>query len=399
VYALLPATLPFSPVLTSAPNDWSISISFSGGGLGSRSTATSLAIDASGDVWITNNRYSSVTEFNSLGAALSPAGTTTGGFQGGGLSSPEAIAIDPLGDPWIVNGNGSLAELTPLGVAVSLSTGYTGGGLTSQKDGLAIDGKGNVWTVSGSPQGSVSWFAGANATINGVATPAGIPLSPSSGYTQGVGTPTGAIAVDTYGTVWVLNAANDSAAELSSSTGSFIQSDFGYGQTIPVPINSALSQGVGNGIAIDNAGDVFVSTGNPPELLSELFAGGSSSNDGGLGAAYSSTQSQYSSFLSIDGAGHLWILSTTSNTCLSGGLSMASVLQLNSSGNPQNTNNLGCGYIGTGIGSSNSAIGVDGSGDVWVLASGSVTELIGVAAPVVTPLSLGVQNKTLGKKP
>jgi hypothetical protein len=58
------------------------------------------------------------------------------------------------------------------------------------------------------------------------------------------------------------------------------------------------------------------------------------------------------------------------------------------------------GFVG---GSMNSPFGiaVDGSGDVWITSSASnaVTEFIGVAAPVVTPLSVGVKNNTLGKRP
>jgi hypothetical protein len=45
-------------------------------------------------------------------------------------------------------------------------------------------------------------------------------------------------------------------------------------------------------------------------------------------------------------------------------------------------------------------VAIDGSGNVWVLLAGnSVTEYIGVATPVVTPLSLGVKNKKLAAKP
>jgi hypothetical protein len=399
IYALLPANRPYLPVLATAPNDWSISLSFSGGGLGSQSFAIGFAIDALGDIWTANNGYNSVTELNSLGAALSPPGTATGGFQDPSLNTPDAIAIDPLGNAWIVNDVGSLTELSPYGIGLSGSAGYTGGGLTNPKDGMAIDGKGNVWTVSYSPD-AVSWFAGANATINGVPTPPGTPLSPSSGYTQGVSKPTGAIGVDTFGTVWVLNTGNNSAAEFSSSTGSFIQSDFGYQLTVPPPPSlSVLLQGPGRNLAIDNAGDVYLPTGNPPEQLSELQAGGSSSNFGGTGAVYPSIQSQYAQFLALDGAGHIWVLVTGSYTCISGASTLDSVVELNGSGVPLNTNSTGCGYRANGLGPSNDAIAVDGSGDVWILSYGSVTEFIGVATPVVTPFSLGVQNKTLGKKP
>ena len=48
-----------------------------------------------------------------------------------------------------------------------------------------------------------------------------------------------------------------------------------------------------------------------------------------------------------------------------------------------------------------SGIAIDGSGDVWVSNNGNstVSEFIGAATPVVTPLSVGVKNSTLGTRP
>jgi hypothetical protein len=47
------------------------------------------------------------------------------------------------------------------------------------------------------------------------------------------------------------------------------------------------------------------------------------------------------------------------------------------------------------------AIAIDGSGNAWIANyyTTSITEMIGVAAPVVTPLSVGVKNNTLGTRP
>jgi len=45
-------------------------------------------------------------------------------------------------------------------------------------------------------------------------------------------------------------------------------------------------------------------------------------------------------------------------------------------------------------------VALDGSGNVWVLlADNTVTEYVGVATPVVTPIALGVKNKKLAAKP
>jgi hypothetical protein len=43
---------------------------------------------------------------------------------------------------------------------------------------------------------------------------------------------------------------------------------------------------------------------------------------------------------------------------------------------------------------------VDSSGNVWVLlTNNTVTEFVGVATPVETPIALGVKNKKLAAKP
>jgi hypothetical protein len=47
------------------------------------------------------------------------------------------------------------------------------------------------------------------------------------------------------------------------------------------------------------------------------------------------------------------------------------------------------------------AVAVEGSGNVWVsnVSSRNITEFVGAAVPVVTPLSVGVKNGTLGTRP
>lgn len=401
LYSLLPSSPAFSPVLTAAPNDWTIALSFSGGGLGSRSAATALAVDGSGNLWVTNSRFSSVSQFSNLGAALSPTGTgntqsTAGGYQGGGLSFPTAITIDPLGNAWVAN-SGSLSEI-PANIAFtytgSLSgSSFSGGGLGSQVKGIASDGSGNIWAVTSGLSGALSWFAGTNANINGTVMAPGTALSPSAGFVQGINAPSGAIGLDTAGTVWVLNSGNNTASEYTSTNGAFLQTDYGYTATVPTPINSVLSSGVGSNLAIDNAGDVFVS---PGAQLIELAAGGSAASAGGLGSASTAIGVNYSQFLALDGVGHVWSLITGGSTnCVSS----YSVAQLSSSGAQLNVNPIGCGYIAPGVNASAAGIAVDGSGDVWVLNGSSLTELIGVAAPVVTPLAAGILNKTLAKRP
>ncbi len=105
-----------------------------GGGGGSSSSATSstlatatyvagpyphsIAIDGSGNAWVTNSGNGNVTE-------LSPAGTVLGTFVAG--SSPFGIAIDGSGNAWVANqGNGTAAT----GVGDSNVTEFMNSGAT-----------------------------------------------------------------------------------------------------------------------------------------------------------------------------------------------------------------------------------------------------------------------------
>ncbi len=186
----------FSPVLTAAPNDWTLALNFTGGGLNS---PTGIAIDSSGDVWVANGN-NSVTELTPSGTAISP----TSGFTGGGLNSPYGIAIDSSGDVWVANNGGSsVTEIgNPGGGAISPASGFTGGGLNFPY-GIAIDASGDVWVAN----------AG-NSSVTELGNPGGGAISPASGFTGGgLNVPYG-IAIDPSGDVWVANAYGDSVTEV-----------------------------------------------------------------------------------------------------------------------------------------------------------------------------------------
>jgi hypothetical protein len=59
---------------------------------------------------------------------------------------------------------------------------------------------------------------------------------------------------------------------------------------------------------------------------------------------------------------------------------------------------------GSGNGYIVGSLAIDGSGDVWTndfmtTSNNNLTEFIGVAAPVVTPLVVALKNNTLGTRP
>jgi hypothetical protein len=180
LYGLVPATgAPFPGALSSQPNDFTLSLAYTGGGL---SYPTVVAIDASGNAWVANwaNDSTAISKFSSTGNPFSSTG-----FTGGGLSSPYGIAIDNSGNAWVTNSNNSVSEFTSTGTAISPSTGYTGNGFDIPK-GIAIDGSGNVWVANNgnnsvtelSSSGSLLAFS---SNIAGLDQPFSIAVDASGG--------------------------------------------------------------------------------------------------------------------------------------------------------------------------------------------------------------------------
>ncbi len=145
LFALLPTKPPYLPILTSAPQDFMITLNFARGGF---NHPAGIAIDpADKAVWIANEGGNSVIELGTdaghFGLPLSPPG----GFTGGGLRAPKAIRFIPVaperGTPatpslWVANRLGdSLTEILlppPSELAVPKLRRITGNGLKAPVD-------------------------------------------------------------------------------------------------------------------------------------------------------------------------------------------------------------------------------------------------------------------------
>ena len=172
LYSIPPAIgAAFPSGLGSQPNDFTIAVNFTGGGI---SAPAALAADASGNIWIANGTGTAVTELSHSGA---PA---TGSPFAASLSGASAIAIDTSGGPWIVNKtNNSVSRLTSSGSVVAGSP-YNTAGYFSAPTGISFDTTGRAW-VSNSSNNSVTVLntsgAGTNYTPSGLATPVGLAVS------------------------------------------------------------------------------------------------------------------------------------------------------------------------------------------------------------------------------
>ena len=116
---------------------------------------------------------------------------------------------------------------------------------------------------------------------------------------------------------------------------------------------------------------------------------------GGAVGTYTGGGLRLSQAIAIDGAGNAWIENTNAS------LTTPGLLSEFSNGGTAITPSTG--YTSSTLISNTTPVGmaIDGSGDVWVANSGNstVTEFIGAAVPVTTPLSYGVANSLLGTRP
>ena len=367
LFALQTANSPFQPALTAAPNDFTIGINYTATWL---AEPWALAIDGSGNVWVTDESSNSLSELNSSsfgtgsgqGNSESSSWNTNSPITSGGLAagSPDAIAIDGSGNVWVANkSNDSLSEFNSSGSPVSGP--FTGNGLGTPT-GLAVDKSGNIWVAD--ETGSVSKFSSSGAAASG--SPYSAPAGPF------------AIAIDAAGNVWTTNPGQYTISEFNSS---------GAAQSPAAGWGNGSKMDAPNGAAIDAGGNLWIANGNlnasalseyTPSTATPPVAGTWSSaspmTGGGLSWPWG---------VAIDGAGNIW-LSNSYN-------SYAAVSEFSSSGEAISPSS---GYILPGAQGSPIGIGIDGAGNVWMAnsdyliygASGSVSEYVGAASPVVTPI-------------
>ena len=372
LFALQTANSPFIPDLSAAPNDFTISIVISGG-LGSEFGWPEYpAIDASGNIWVTNGQAyccgaGEVTEFNNTGVNINNIQ-----YFGFGMSYPMGIAIDASGNAWTANLSGSVAKISPTGTIlspVSLSgSGYTAGGLVNGY-GIAIDANGHVW--AGNAQGGDSNGNLNNPYSNGHGTSlvefssSGAVLSGASGFTGGgINGPLG-VAVDLAGNIWTANSGTWTISEFNGSTGAPISPSGGY---TGGGLNDPYTIAVGNG--------PLIWTANENDSSWSLFSDTGTADSGSSGFSGDGVTNPFS--LAFDGAGNIWLPSGN-----------GTVEEFNSSGVLSGPSGFSDGYTNAYVG-----IAIDGSGNVWVVrpngtggaSSGSLTEFVGAAVPVVTPM-------------
>jgi streptogramin lyase len=340
----------FSPVLSSAPNDWSMPLNFAPTGA-NFSSPFDMAIDSSSHIWVTNPGGNSVTALKNDGTLLGNFNNTN--TSGANFSSPIGTAIDSAGHIWVANSSGN--TVTALNNGGSLLGNFTPSGSNFNDPlGVAIDGSGHVW-VANSMGNSVTALKN-DGTLLGHFAPSGSNFNGPR-----------AVAIDSSGHVWVTNGTGNSVTTLNNNGTLF--GNFNNTNTSGAGFNDPVI------LAIDIAGHAWVTNlvGSSVTALNSngsLFGHFAPSGAGFAGP----------SGVAIDSAGHVWLSSEGTPS---------SVTALNSDGS------LFGHFAPTGANFSGPFnVAIDSAGGVWVPNSNgnTVTELVGLAAPVLTPMEACLQT-------
>ena len=147
IFSAAPAQGPFQPSLSAAPNDWTMSITYAGGGL---NVPGGVAVDSDGNVVVANYFGGVLSKFSPGGVAAQAMG-----IAGAGLSQSYGVAVDSSDNVWVTNeqsvtaaGNhrqGSVSEFSAAGAELS-GYGYIGGGVYYPL-AAAADSTGAIWVA------------------------------------------------------------------------------------------------------------------------------------------------------------------------------------------------------------------------------------------------------------
>ena len=340
-----------------------------------------VAVDTSGNVYVTDQSNSTIRKITPAGVVSTLAGQvgSYGSNDGAGSAAqffaPAGLAVDASGNIYVADqGNHTIRKVTPAGVVSTLAgqSGYagtsdgTGSAARFYKPfGVAVDSSGNVYVADTynftlrkvTPGGVVSTLAG---------------LAGSNGSTDATGSaarfyyPYG-VAVDGSGNVYVSDSTNRTIRKVTpGGVVSTLAGAVSIGSTDGT--GSAARFGYPQSIAIDSSGNLYVADQDNNNIR-KVTSGGVVTTLAGLASNFgisdgSGTAARFSNpaGVAVDSSGNLYVADTYNYTIrkvTSGGVvsTLAGLAGLN--GSSDGTGSAASFYYPSGL-------AVDGSGNVYV---------------------------------
>ena len=277
VFNAMPSIVPFPTSLSLPPNDWTISLAVTGGGV---SSPSALGIDSIGTVW--------VGDYNGLISEFSPQGTplSTTGYGAGILNEVYGLTVDIYDNVWAANEESSPNSHGSVSKFLGASSGSPGsvvmnGGYTSFWDpsidfpiALTSGPNGEIFTANYANSSSTSYDTNGNA-VNGylggavVSFPTSVAADPNGGVWIGNFDDTtithvdlngnilsnpdccfgaNGIATDANGNAWVANYYDSTFSEVSAAGTTLLQR---------LPLVTAPQTSSPAGVSVDAGGNVW----------------------------------------------------------------------------------------------------------------------------------------------
>jgi hypothetical protein len=246
------------------------------------------------------------------------------------------------------NGTASNVTVTMRDSGNNVVTGYAGTVTLTSSDP----------TMTYSQVSSVNGVVTLSVTMNTAGTQS---ITATDSVTSLYGSQTG---INVGDLIWVVNS-NGTLSKLNSAGGG-VSSGSGFSGNTPA-----------TGIAFDHSGNVWSLSSTS---LVEF------SNTGTASGPYTGGGINTPAALTVDGNGAVWVVNGN-----------GSVSQFTNSGTAISPST---GYTDSSI-SSPTGVAIDNAGAIWISNGGnnSITQMLGVAQPVITPLVTAVQSNSIGVKP
>ena len=415
LFALPTGTQPYAPNLANAPNEFTIAINYPQTAVTGYPGATnsllglaeSIAVDSMGQIWVTAQTSNVILTLSPLGVQESSA-FSSGGYAFG------YVSIDGSDNAWTGNANcntrsclGSpIDEFNSIGQLInSFGAGYQVANTVvadsnsnvfffARNEGLPD----NTYNTSGDSQ---MWeYNSAGTLLSGNPGPCHGSRKYNGPFVfdcisgGGIGTAASHGAIDASGHLWLTSEQSPYQIDRVNSAGI---ADFPSLQTNSPEFPS-----------IDKNGNAWVASNQTSSVIYIVTPTGAMTTltSGSTGATLTSTFGS-----AVDGNNNIWFANRAGNGgAVSGAAGTNTLIQINSANDlaisPPSNYYPEAQYPATATtltpilnGSLNLAI--DPSGNIWVTnyTGSSLAEVVGAAAPVVTPLSRAAANNKFGVAP
>lgn len=402
LFALITGLAPFGA--GSQPTDWTVGIQYQGSGNTLLlSSPLAIAADFSGNIWVVDESTStgfanaSLTELSPTGSPLLASNLQVGSGPTLASNNPRNLAIDTNGDVFVptTTSNAYLFEY--------VSTGSSAGSvvvspiLSKSTYGIAIDGNNDVFVSEESSSPHFSFFEFVGGVLSADHQVEFANTSPIFQAEQ--------LAIDTSGNVWASPQGSGSLGVLELSNINI--SSCGTPPFTTAPCVLPASSSSANTYTVTTSSGLAAAWGLAASPTGMWTANSTNSTVVDLtGTAPSITTTPYGSspaalatpgLVAVDGAGNIWV-----NNKIAGAIS-----EFSGSGTVLSPSGTTVGFVHPGlVGTQNAGVTIDPSGNVWAAdyaTSGatafSVFEMVGAAAPTVTPIAQALKNGSVGAKP